>query len=225
MDYNKARSSDDNHIAPPKMYVSRPNSVYLQVLNRFPWPYLHIPGLYLLVFGAITTILAIRIMRDSGYSGWTITLANFLVFTGITLVFHGGGGLLIAWYMLKDVQFTQAQQTQPTLDDHGTKIEEFFRSMIKSVPWHYIHIPSLSMFVLAFFIIAHAINLHQTELGATDLGIILLLRLYLLTGIVLNLGGLVLCMGWYVFKDIHIREIEGSSGGNLLSRSNGDDRM
>jgi hypothetical protein len=81
----------------------------------------------------------------------------------------------------------------------------------RKFPKHIVHsvMVSLELHVLAFSIIAHGTTLYQKELDATDRGTRLSLRFHLLIGTVMNVAGLVLCMGWYVFKDIYLKGAEG----------------
>jgi hypothetical protein len=178
--------------------------MYLHVLNRIPWRYLYIPGLYLLVFGVSTCILGIRFMRAQNHSRWSIFLMNHLVVSISGLVLHSTPLFLMGWYMLKDSHFANPHKMQPDWDETGKYVEDVLRNIIESVPWSYAHVPGLAMFGLSFAVIAHGMNLHQTGVGATDWGTAIRLPFYLLVAIVLNVAGLGVCMGWCLFRSLEI---------------------
>jgi hypothetical protein len=81
-------------------------------------------------------------------------------------------------------------------------MEAIARNIVGFVPWSYAYVSSLSLFVLAFAIVEHPASLHGTNPGATNWSITLPVHLFLVLGVAVKVAGMVLCIGWYVSKDI-----------------------
>lgn len=130
--------------------------------------------------------------------------------------------------MFKDSHFADPHKMQPDWDETGKYVEDVLRNIIESVPWSYAHVPGLAIFGLSFAIVAHAMNLHQTGLDETNWDSAIYLRFYLVVAIVLNVAGLVVCTGWYLFRGLEIdgaEEVQQTkdSGDNGLNSSSKDE--
>jgi len=186
------------------------NRITLKVHNNLPWRYLYIPGLYAILLGGLTFSHSFDYWTMDPYPDKAIGCSNILVGVVGTFLVYIGIGACMGWYFFKDTHFRRAVEVDPaTIDVFGMISEEnFWRNIIQRYPWRYAQKLGLSLVILALFIIAYGANMHRKNPGSTDWTTVLPIRSGIMLAIILKLAGLVLCMGWHVFKDIETGDTE-----------------
>jgi hypothetical protein len=183
------------------------NHTLLQILNRTPWPHLYFPALYLFLLSASTCALAMHIMFAHTLPGVLAYMCNFFVFLFISVLFHGSIALGMAWWVFRDARFADPKDGA---GDADLLVEYVARRIVGAGPWRYAYGPGVAMVGASFAVGAGAVGVHWGDPRATDWRTMVLLRGLLVLGGALNVGGVVLCAGWYVFKDINVRCADGT---------------
>ncbi|KAF1830404.1 hypothetical protein BDW02DRAFT_469482, partial [Decorospora gaudefroyi] len=180
---------------------STTNSVTFQVLYRIPFRYLYIPGLYIALLGFLIFAHALHTVFTHEDPGGYFKFLIWLVLVFGSLVALAGANLLCAWHVFKDMQFPDMRGKHIVMTDSEKRTNKILRSIVKSVPWRYAHVPGLSLIVLGILVLAHTMRLHRTHPDATDSDTMLHIHFRTMLGVALQFAGFIVCMGWYVFKD------------------------
>jgi len=186
------------------------NRITMEVHNNIPWRYLYIPGLYVIFLGGLIFYYLVQYMsidspRDSAIAWSDIFVClfgGFLMFAGIFTC--------MGWHYFKNTYFRRAEGATPATTDIPGKIaeENFWRNIIQRYPWRHAHRLGLFLVIIALFIIAREAKVYQMNPRSTDWTTVLPIRMGIMLAIMLKLAGFVLCMGWYVFKDIEVGDAE-----------------
>ncbi|KAH6875949.1 hypothetical protein BKA58DRAFT_380746 [Alternaria rosae] len=186
------------------------NRITLEVHNNIPWRYLYIPGLYAILLGGLTFSHSFDYWTMDPYPGKAIGCSNILAGALGTFLVYTGIGACMGWYFFRDTYFRRAVEVDSaTMDISGMISEEnFWRNIIQRYPWRHAHKLGSSLVILALFIIAYGTSTHRMNPESTDWTTVLPIRFGIMLAIILKLAGLVLCIGWHIFKDIETGDTE-----------------
>ncbi|KAA8626663.1 hypothetical protein A1F94_001740 [Pyrenophora tritici-repentis] len=187
------------------------NNVLPQVLNRIPWRFIYIPGLYLILCGGLTLSHAFDYVWMDPFPGWAVACSDVFAFLLGSFLVEIGLVICIAWYFHKDEHSGRSKGAHPISTDvfRITSEERALRSIVRRYPWRHARVFGLCLVIFTLLIIAHAMSLHRMNPDSVDWTTVLPIRFGIMLGIILQLGGFLICTGWYLFKDVRVDGAEG----------------
>jgi hypothetical protein len=104
--------------------------------------------------------------------------------------------------VFKDEKIPDLRGKHIVMTDSEKRTNKVLRSVARVVPWRFAHIPGVILIVLGIPVPIHTFSLHQKRPDDTNWNTMLQIRFRTLQGLALELGGFIVCMGWYVFKSV-----------------------